>query len=393
MARETTDYLIAGAGCAGLSLAVHLVEAGVRGRILLVDPRTEFGRDRTWCGWNVRPHPFAGAVTHAWDRWRVTDAEGDAHESGGAFRYEHIPADRFYALALDRLADASNVELRLGERLGEICTVGDGVEANGITARLAFDSRPAPRAPAPGEALLEQRFVGRFVAAPRDLFAPGVADLMDFRTEAGDGVGFAYVLPFDARHALVEATRIGPPGGDEGALRRAVDAYLALRWPGVAFADEGEERGAIPMRSRPAPRPAQGARVLPIGLAAGAAKPSTGYAFGAIQRASATLARGVARYEAGGPPPATPRFRAARSERLDALFLRALAARPEAAPGWFARLFEGVPADALVRFLTDEGSVADDLRVVAALPKLAFLRAALTVPKGAASAPRPVAVR
>ena len=391
MARETTDYLIAGAGCAGLSLAVHLVEAGVRGRILLVDSRTEFARDRTWCGWNVRSHPFAGAVTRSWDRWRVVGAAGDVHEAGGSFRYEHIPADRFYALARHRLAAASNVELRLGTPLGAIRSTPEGVEADGLAARLAFDSRPAPRKDAPGGAPLEQRFVGRFVAAPDDVFDAGTVDLMDFRIEIG-GVGFGYVLPFDARHALVEATRVGPPGGDGEALGAAADAYLAARWPGVAFSVEGEERGTIPMVPHGATGFAKGSRVLPIGLAAGAAKPSTGYAFGAIQRASAALAGAVTRFEAGGPPPTAFRYRACRSEWLDALFLRALTARPEAASGWFARLFERVPPDALVRFLTDEGGVADDLRVVAALPKLAFLQALLASPQRAAP-PRGFAVR
>ena len=70
-ALSDADVLIVGAGCAGLSLAWHLVERGLGGRrLLLVDPRTEYGRDRTWCFWNVVEHPFEDLVTKRWSRWR-----------------------------------------------------------------------------------------------------------------------------------------------------------------------------------------------------------------------------------------------------------------------------------------------------------------------------------
>src|SRR5690606_29518390 len=53
------DIVIVGAGLAGLSTAVHLLERGPADRHLtLVDPRTDFGRDRTWCSWALEPHPF-----------------------------------------------------------------------------------------------------------------------------------------------------------------------------------------------------------------------------------------------------------------------------------------------------------------------------------------------
>ena len=66
------DVAILGAGLAGLSLAVRLAEPRFSGlRILVADPRTAFGRDRTWSYWALRPHPFAEAVSASWDRWAV----------------------------------------------------------------------------------------------------------------------------------------------------------------------------------------------------------------------------------------------------------------------------------------------------------------------------------
>jgi len=62
---------------------------------------------------------------------------------------------------------------------------------------------------------------------------------------------------------------------------------------------------------------------------------------------------------------------------LDRVFLSYLARRPDEAPDLFARLFERVPAEALVRFLSESGTIADDLRVMAALPIAPFAREAL----------------
>ena len=48
------DLLIAGAGCAGASAALELLEHGPASmRIAVVDPRGEFPRDRTWCFWRL----------------------------------------------------------------------------------------------------------------------------------------------------------------------------------------------------------------------------------------------------------------------------------------------------------------------------------------------------
>ena len=64
--------MIAGAGCAGLSLACAMLEAGVPGRsIAIVDPRTTFDDDRTWCSFAVAPHAFSDVASHRWFRWRV----------------------------------------------------------------------------------------------------------------------------------------------------------------------------------------------------------------------------------------------------------------------------------------------------------------------------------
>jgi len=53
------DFIIAGGGLAGLSLAWYLVHSRLRdSRILLLDKEPKQKNDRTWCYWSNRPGEF-----------------------------------------------------------------------------------------------------------------------------------------------------------------------------------------------------------------------------------------------------------------------------------------------------------------------------------------------
>ena len=66
--RQEYDYIIAGTGCAGLSLAVHMIQSGRFGnkKILLVDRDEKQKNDRTWCFWETEPGLFDSIVYKRW---------------------------------------------------------------------------------------------------------------------------------------------------------------------------------------------------------------------------------------------------------------------------------------------------------------------------------------
>jgi lycopene beta-cyclase len=129
------------------------------------------------------------------------------------------------------------------------------------------------------------------------------------------------------------------------------------------FQTISHESGVIPMTTKPFdawPSP----RVVRIGTAGGHVKPSSGYAFLAVQRFVREFApRVVAALHADGcaEPPAP---RSPRTTALDTIFLSYLRSCPERAPDTFYRLFERVPPGVLARFLSDRGTLADDLTVM-----------------------------
>jgi lycopene beta-cyclase len=112
-------------------------------------------------------------------------------------------------------------------------------------------------------------------------------------------------------------------------------------------------------------------------------KGSTGYGFLAIQKWSQSIAQNIA----AGRYQRLPEPRSWLSTCMDRIFLSFLAEHPSQAPEVFFHLFQRVPSDRLVRFLSDKASIMDRLRVIAAMPKRPFIRQArrITFARGTAS--------
>jgi lycopene beta-cyclase len=339
-------HLILGAGLGGLALADALLDEDVAGPVVLLDRRTTWPRDRTWCFWDVDV-PYAGLATHRWAEWEVVTSEGTAVQQSDRHAYLRLPADRFYAHVLERLGRDPRVEVRTG------VTVASEAEAQAHLPGATVHDARGPVLPPPGG--LAQRFLGLEVKTEVPRFTPGRATLMDFRVSQDGGLHFMYVLPFSAREALVEDTWFAVEPVDEARHRAEIAA-----WIGGSFAVRHEERGVLPMTAA-----AVGAATV------GGLRPSSGYAFARTVRHARALARATARDDPR-PRPGTARW-----DWLDAVFLRALDADPAAFPERFRRLVARTPAGAFARFMTDASTVVDEAAVVAALPKVPFARAAL----------------
>ncbi|MEM8964267.1 MAG: lycopene cyclase family protein [Acidobacteriota bacterium] len=369
-----SDIVIVGAGCAGLSAAVHLVESGCRRPITLIDPRTRFDRDRTWCFWRVHSHPFEHCVSHSWSRWRVRGPLGNIEQASERYPYQHIAADDFYHSALERLKRHDQVELRLGEKVTRVMNV-DGrlhvaTERDLLDAALVLDSRrPPPQPPAAHDIVLHQHFRGYFIRTRNDIFDPDSLVLMYFQPSGEhDGVHFIYLLPFSPRHALIESTWISEEkqfadATYDHAIRSYLDRHLTK---GGFYSIYASERGVIPMST--AAMPASSPGIVRIGVAAGMARPSTGYAFLAIQRHSAALAAAIMAGERPTASPYTPR-----SAMLDQIFLSYLSRHWRRGPELFSRLFTNPRVESVIRFLSGVGSERDDLSAALTMPFFPFL--------------------
>ncbi len=382
------SHLILGAGCAGLSLAWNLLERGVDEPILIVDRRERFANDRTWCFWNVEPTPFSDLATHAWTRWMVHDGCRETVALCSEYPYLRIRSADFYDRVLDRLASAPNVTLALGQPILNVAETARGVKvvtAGGdFTGLRAYQSsgsglRSMATGPGRGPSRLLQHFFGQTVRVNQPTFDPNCPSLMDFRASQVDGPHFLYLLPLSPTEALVENTYLYPFAISPDRHRQEIAGHLRERYGLEAgrFEVVEEESGAIPMTTALTPATDGSSRVTPIGLDGGAARPSSGYAFLRIQRQARHLAERIAAGKPSRPDLARQALGPAKYPFFDAIFLQVLADRPDLAPRIFARMFERARAGSVVRFLGEQSTLVDDLRIVAALPKIPFVTAAI----------------
>ncbi len=374
--------MIAGAGCAGLSLAWYLVKLGVEEPILLVDGRSAYRNDRTWCFWDAEPTPFQGLAEHAWHSWDVISPAGSRiRQTSSSYSYLRIPAISFYENVLRELGRHENVALSLNNPIagmrksgGDVClSTGHGqfrgaglIDSAGVTSRR--QSKPA----IPSRLNLLQHFHGLTIETKSAVFDTRAATLMDFRTPQSDGLHFFYVLPFTPARALIENTYFFPCQVTVRRFEEETRAYLEAHF-GLRPSDYrviSRESGAIPLRP-PVPHRQHSGAEHRIGLCGGAARPSSGYAFLRIQRQCRTLAEALIGQR-------TPPHRSAHKyDFLDTVFLEALAGDPQNAYTIFLDLFAKTGPDDTVRFLSDVSGLRNDLAVVKSLPLMRFALSAL----------------
>ena len=373
------EFVILGAGCAGLSLCYYLLELGVESPILILDRREGFGDDRTWCFWDVESTPFSHLAVYSWNSWSLTAEGTTVLQTTKSYPYLCLTGADFYEYALGHLANHDNVTVRLAEDIegykehaGETYVKTSG---GNYTTRYVFDGRGLPQGSKVFEEVrsqsswLPQKFLGLRLRTERGVFDPQVCTLMDFSVDQGRGLRFAYVLPFGKREALVENVYLSDPPVTAEEHRAELAAYLQDSY-GLSPGDyvvEGEERGFIPMTDYNFDR-RLGERAYSIGMLGGESRPSTGYTFLRIQRYCRKLAESVV-----SGAPISDRTDSRRYDLLDGVFLSFMLEHPERCPAVYHRMFSSVPPDALVRFLTEKSSPADELKLVMAMPKAPFI--------------------
>ncbi len=375
------DLLVLGGGCAGLALGLRLAEAGAASPLThVLESRTHYEDDRTWCFWRTAPHRFDALVAARWDAMSVG--------RGGALRrydcsetpYQMLPSLPYYDHARARIEGSPRVSLDLGVRVTSEPTRVRGrwvveTDQGPLEARHLVDTRPPAAAP---ECVLWQSFLGRVVRTEEPCFDPSAVTLMDFDEPNRRGVQFTYVLPFSPHEALVETTVFGARALAAADLSAELERALEQRGAGGAASTVRSEHGVLPM-GFDSPPPA--ASWVQAGLFHGGARPSTGYAFQRIQAWAGSCSRALL----AGDAPLPAATDSALRRGMDAVFLRVLRSEPERGPELLSRLFAAAPTHRVIRFLSDLGSTADALAVVRSLPPGPFLREA-----GAALLRRPL---
>lgn len=382
---ERYDYIIAGAGAAGLSLVYHLIRAGLGDRrILLIDPSRKTANDRTWCFWEIGDNAFEPIVFRRWRRVAFYGERFSRALDLDPYCYKMIRGVDFYRFMDEALAGRPNIARSFGvvERVEDNAD-GAIVYVNGAAYHGAWVFNSIPPQLDSGSAngdyhYLLQHFAGWVVVAPEPAFDPSTATLMDFRIAQQGECRFCYVLPFDARRALVEFTVFSPRLLERDTYDREIKAYLRDFLDVSRYEIEHVEFGVIPMTDAPF-ETFPGWRVVNIGTAGGCTKPSTGYTFLRIQQQAQRIAHAL---KTTGQPRYTVSPLQRRFGLYDSVLLNIL--DKQRYPGFkvFTDLFTRNPAARVLKFLDETTHLTEELGVLTSTWYPPFVAATLDVTLG-----------
>lgn len=371
------DYIMLGGGAAGLGLAFALVNSRLCDRkILIVDKEAKTSNDRTWSFWSPRPTPFDGMAYKAWDYLEFQSPGVHKRFELKPYRYQTIRGIDYYRSIRAELAKFPNVHLMQGM----VNDVQDGsktarvrIDEQEFQADWVFDSRIIPeqiKRDPDRYRYMKQHFVGWELETEQAAFDPSAATMFDLRTEQRQGLCFFYILPFGEKHAIVEYTLFSadllPREDYEQALKGYIESQLGV----TRYQIIDQEQGAIPMTNHPFPR-RLGKRIMATGTRGGRVKPSTGYAFARIQKDSQAIVRSL---ETKGHPFSVPAS-SPRRRFYDALMLEVIAAQGGQVRPIMTAMFKNNSIQSIFRFLDEESSIVEDIRMLASLPPVPFLRA------------------
>lgn len=375
---QSYDFVFLGAGCASLSIIMRMLENGkfADKRILLIDKAAKTENDRTWCYWEKEEGFFEPVVNKKWDTISFYSDDYCADMDIAPYRYKMIKGIDFYGYCFNAISQYSSVETvytnvesfsKTGNKLSLVINGKSFV----IEADVVFNSiiRPAEKDGKHVELL--QHFKGWVIETDHDVFNPAVATMMDFRVPQDKGTTFAYVLPVTRRIALVEYTLftkelLRQDEYDEG-LKNYISSFLGV----TNFRLKEEEFGVIPMSSGRFNFEENG--IYNIGTAGGQTKASSGYTFQFIQKQSDQIVDAlVAEKELRTISLSPGRFRFYDKVLLHILYYNKL-------PGdkIFSRLFKRNKPQQVLKFLDNETSLAEELKIISTLPTMPFLQSAI----------------
>lgn len=276
---------------AGLSLAYYISkDTNLRSKkVLIIDPDEKNKNDRTWGFWTKDLKDYDAILTQKWDALDFVGPNGDSLNLNiFPYSYKLLRGIDFYRFTKSELNKNSNIQFKRSKAV-QIETKEQSVEIKCdddsiIKGKFVFDSTLKPDLTRKGHYHFLQHFKGAVISLKKDSFDPSKPTLMDFSIPNYGGLcNFIYVLPFDAKTALVEYTVFSEKLlTEEEYSERLYKNYLDVEFGPNSYEIIEEEFGVIPMSDSPL-RDRKSPRHYYIGISGGATNAATGYTFAAAQ--------------------------------------------------------------------------------------------------------------
>lgn len=374
------DYIFLGAGCASLSIITRMIDSNEfnQKKILLVDKQLKTKNDRTWCFWEEEPGYFDKIVYHKWKQLFFNTGNEILPLKMDNYQYKMIRGIDFYEHCFSKINLQQNIDIIYGnisfeESDNELVklTINNEPVVTG-TNTIIFSSIQANPKKQKGKFYLLQHFKGWLIETSDAVFNPLQATIMDFSVSQTHGTTFVYVLPLSTSKALIEYTIFSENLLSDEEYNTELASYLAKIDGLKNYTISEEEFGVIPMTNANFSSLKNGIHF--IGTAGGQTKPSTGYTFRFIQKeADKIVGELLSKGEISAMKKINNRFLFYDSTLLHILSKKLLAGKTI-----FSMLFKRNPATTIFKFLDNETTVSQELKLLNSLPKKIFSKGGFT---------------
>ena len=370
------DYIIIGAGAAGLMLADAMISDDFFSRksILLLDKESKKTNDRTWCFWERGEGRFDSIVHKKWNHIYFAGKQFSKRSNINPYTYKMVRGIDFYNSILQRIeshpgivfkqAQVTNVDDN-GENVkvstSQETYLGSSVFNSIFDYGMATHQEKYP--------VLQQHFIGWFVKTTKPVFDTDQATYMDFSIAQKGNTRFMYVLPTSKNEALVEYTLFSEHLLQKEEYENAIKNYLTKELGSSDYEIIETEMGSIPMTCYDF-QEHHSTNIRYIGTAGGWAKPSTGYTFASTVRKIPVLLD----YIKTGKPLHKLSFKN-RFWFYDLLFLDVLYKDNANGRHIFETLFKNRNPKLIFKFLDEQTTFLEDIKYILGCPKKPFVKA------------------
>ena len=372
------DYLIIGAGAAGLMLAEAIAKDAFFSdkTILLLDKDAKKTNDRTWCFWEKGKGQFDTIIHKKWNHIYFGGKQFSKRFKIAPYSYKMVRGIDFYTSYLKRINASPNITF-LQEIVKEVFQSVNGAtvvtDTSRYTAQQVFNSifdykmvTHQQKYP-----VLQQHFVGWFIKTSVPIFDLNQATYMDFSIPQKGNTRFMYVLPTSKNEALVEYTLFSKDLLPKAVYENAIKDYLNTNLGCSDYEILETEIGSIPMTSYDFTAH-NTPNIIHIGTAGGWAKPSTGYTFLSTAKKIPKLIEYIKKRKPLDQLNFKNRF-----WLYDLLFLDVLYEDNAKGYNIFETLFKNRNPRLIFKFLDEETTLYEDFKCILGCPKKPFIKALL----------------
>ncbi|OYX82676.1 MAG: lycopene cyclase [Flavobacteriales bacterium 32-34-25] len=369
------DYIFTGSGLAALMTAYKMVQSGKfkDKSILLLDDNSKKTNDRTWCFWEKENSVWDSIVSKKWNSALFANADFNRNLDLQPYQYYKIQGLDFYNFVFELLSKQENITF-LNEKVTDINELENHVyvasENNQFTCNQIFNSifNKAALVQQTKFPVLQQHFIGWSIKSAEAVFNPEQAVFMDFSVEQKGNTRFMYVLPVSKNEALLEYTLFSAELLKQEEYESEIENYI--RKLGISQYEIIEkEQGSIPMTCYPFWKK-NSKRVLNIGTAGGWTKASTGYTFKNSDKQSSRLIDFLQK-----ETDFRKFHRKTKFWFYDLLLLDILDRQNELGSRIFSSMFKNGNPALIFKFLDEETTLFEDIKVILKCPKMLFIKA------------------